>query len=45
MLDLGDGARARGRRLSADNRRLEDFEVLIEGRVERRIVFARDGTM
>ena len=28
-----------------DNRRLEDFEVLIEGRVERRIVFAPDGTM
>ena len=31
-------ARQLARKLSADNRRLEDFEVLIEGRVERRIV-------
>jgi glucose/arabinose dehydrogenase len=31
--------------LSVDNRRLEDVEVLIEGRVERRIAFAPDGTM
>ena len=40
------GAERVGRaRLSADHRRLEDVEVLIEGRVERRIVFAPDGTM
>jgi glucose/arabinose dehydrogenase len=44
VLDLGQETVARAR-LSADNRRLEDLEVLIEGRVERRIVFARDGTM
>jgi glucose/arabinose dehydrogenase len=40
------GAERVGRaRLSTDHRRLEDVEVLIEGRVERRIVFAPDGTM
>jgi glucose/arabinose dehydrogenase len=40
------GAERVGRaRLSNDSRRLEDVEVLIEGRVERRIVFANDGTM
>jgi glucose/arabinose dehydrogenase len=44
VLDLG-AERVSRARLSADNRRLEDFEVLIEGRVERRIVFARDGSM
>jgi len=44
VLDLG-AERVSRARLSADNRRLEDFDVLIEGRVERRIVFARDGTM
>jgi glucose/arabinose dehydrogenase len=44
VLDLG-AERVSRAKLSADNRRLEDFEVLIEGRVERRIVFARDGTM
>jgi glucose/arabinose dehydrogenase len=44
VLDLG-AERVSRARLSADNRRLEDFEVLIEGKVERRIVFARDGSM
>ena len=44
VLDLGQETVARAR-LSTDDRRLEDFEILIEGRVERRIVFARDGTM
>ena len=44
VLDLG-AERVSRAKLSADNRRLEDFEVLIEGRVERRIVFAPDGTM
>ena len=44
MLDLGEETVARAR-LSADNRRLENFEVLIQDHVERRIVFARDGTM
>jgi aldose sugar dehydrogenase len=43
-MDLGQETVARAK-LSADNRRLEDFEVLIEANVERRIVFARDGTM
>lgn len=32
-------------RLSDDNRRLENVEILYEGTVERRIVFAPDGTM
>ena len=44
VLDLGNERVSRAK-LSADNRRLEDFEVLIEGGVERRIVFARDGSM
>ena len=44
VLDLG-AERVSRAKLSADNRRLEDFEVLIEGKVERRIVFAPDGTM
>lgn len=44
ILDLG-AERVSRARLSADYRRLEDLEVLIEGRVERRIVFAPDGTM
>jgi glucose/arabinose dehydrogenase len=44
VLDLGAERVARGK-LSADNRQLLDVETLIEGRVERRIVFARDGTM
>jgi glucose/arabinose dehydrogenase len=44
VLDLG-AERVSRAKLSPDNRRLEDLEVLIEGRVERRIVFARDGTM
>lgn len=43
-LDLGEETVARAK-LSADNRRLEDFEVLIQAHVERRIAFARDGTM
>jgi glucose/arabinose dehydrogenase len=32
-------------RLSDDNRRLEDFRILIDGGGERRIVLARDGTL
>jgi aldose sugar dehydrogenase len=44
VLDLGSERVSRAK-LSADNRRLEDFEVLIEGGVERRIVFARDGSL
>ena len=44
VLDLGTERVSRAK-LSADNRRLEDFEVLIEGGVERRIAFAPDGTM
>jgi glucose/arabinose dehydrogenase len=44
VLDLG-AERVSRAKLSADNRRLEDFEVLIEGKVERRIAFAPDGTM
>jgi glucose/arabinose dehydrogenase len=44
ILDLG-AERVSRAKLSADNRRLEGFEVLIEGKVERRIVFARDGSM
>ena len=44
VLDLGEERVSRAK-LSMDNRRLEDFEVLIEGKVERRIVFAPDGTM
>src|SRR5690606_24838679 len=44
VLDIGTERVARAR-LSEDNRRLEDVEVLIEGGVERRIVFAPDGTM
>ncbi len=43
-MDLGQEVVGRAK-LSADNRRLEDVEVLIEAHVERRIVFARDGTM
>jgi glucose/arabinose dehydrogenase len=42
-MQLGMERLARAR-LSADNRRLEDVEVLAEG-VERRIVIARDGTL
>lgn len=44
VLELGAERVARAR-LSEDLRRLEDVDVLIEGRVERRIVFANDGTM
>jgi len=44
VMDLG-AERVSRAKLSMDNRRLEDFEVLIDGRVERRIVFAPDGTM
>lgn len=43
-LDLGTERVARAR-LSEDERRLEDVEVLIDGGVERRIVFAPDGTL
>ena len=42
-MDLGTERVARAR-LSADNMRLEDVDVLAEG-VERRIVIARDGTL
>jgi glucose/arabinose dehydrogenase len=44
VLDLGAERVARAR-LSADNRRLENLDVIAESRVERRIVFARDGTL
>jgi glucose/arabinose dehydrogenase len=44
VMELGSERVARAR-LSADHRRLEDLDVLIEGRVERRIVFAPDGTL
>ncbi len=44
LMDLGTERIGRAR-LSADNRRLEDVAVLYEGRAERRIAFARDGTM
>jgi glucose/arabinose dehydrogenase len=44
VLDLGSERVSRAR-LSLDKRRLEDLEVLAESRVERRIVFAPDGTM
>jgi len=44
VLDLGFERVGRGK-LSLDNRRLEDVEVLIDGRAERRIVFARDKTL
>jgi glucose/arabinose dehydrogenase len=44
VLDLGTERVGRAR-LSADETRLEDVEVLIEGGVERRIAFAPDGTM
>jgi glucose/arabinose dehydrogenase len=44
LLDLGSERVSRGR-LSRNYRRLEDVEVLIDGRAERRIVFAPDGTM
>ena len=43
---LDIGAERVGRaRLSEDNKSLENVEVLIEGRAERRIVFAPDGTL
>jgi glucose/arabinose dehydrogenase len=44
LLDLGAERVARGQ-LSLDNRQLLGVETLIEGKVERRIVFARDGSM
>lgn len=44
LLDLGAERVARGQ-LSVDNRQLLGVETLIEGKVERRIVFARDGSM
>lgn len=44
LLDLGSELVGRGR-LSADNRRLENVEVLIEGGAERRLVFAPDNTL
>jgi glucose/arabinose dehydrogenase len=42
--DMGTERLSRGR-LSEDNRRLEDVEILIDGGTERRIVFAPDGTV
>jgi glucose/arabinose dehydrogenase len=44
VLDLGSERVARAR-LSDDNRRLENLDVIAESRVERRIVFAPDGTL
>jgi glucose/arabinose dehydrogenase len=44
VLDLGSERVGRAR-LSADNRRLENLDVIAESRVERRIVFAPDGTL
>ena len=44
VLDLGYERVARAK-LSADDRRLEDVDVLIDGRAERRLVFARDKTL
>jgi glucose/arabinose dehydrogenase len=44
VLDLGAERVARAK-LSTDNRQLQGVETLIEGKVERRIVFARDGSM
>jgi len=44
ILDLGAERVARAK-LSTDNRQLQGLETLIEGKVERRIVFARDGSM
>ncbi len=44
LLDLGSERVARAK-LSTDNRQLQGVETLIEGKVERRIVFARDGSM
>jgi len=44
LMDLGTETIGRAR-LSSNARTLEDVEVLYEGRVERRIVFAADGTM
>ena len=43
-LDIGTERVSRAR-LSQDNSRLEDVEVLIEGRAERRIAFAPDDTL
>jgi len=44
VMELGSERVTRAR-LSEDLRKLENVDVLIEGRVERRIVFADDGTM
>jgi aldose sugar dehydrogenase len=44
VLELG-AERVGRARLSDDGERLENVEVIAESRVERRIVFARDGTM
>ena len=44
VMELGFETVGRAR-LSADQRSLEDVEVLIRGGAERRIVFARDGTL
>jgi glucose/arabinose dehydrogenase len=44
VLELGTERVGRAR-LSDDDRRLENVDVIAESRVERRIVFARDGTI
>jgi glucose/arabinose dehydrogenase len=44
VLNLGEETVARAK-LSPDNRRLENLDILIQAHVERRIVFARDGTL
>ncbi|HEX5048205.1 MAG TPA: PQQ-dependent sugar dehydrogenase [Gammaproteobacteria bacterium] len=44
VLNLGEETVARAK-LSADNKRLENLDILIQAHVERRIVFGRDGTM
>jgi glucose/arabinose dehydrogenase len=44
VLDLGSERVGRAR-LSEDNRRLENLDVIAESHVERRIVFAPDGTL
>ena len=44
VMELGFERVARAR-LSPDLRRLEDLDILIDGRAERRIVFANDGTL
>ena len=44
VLNIGEETVARAK-LSADERKLEDFDILIQAHVERRIAFAPDGTL